>query len=271
MKQKETFPERIAQCTVEPLLGGISIAGLACLHGTNHEAMAEVEFECSQGCGTKLKGPRFFSPLTACDACREKADKQDKWDKAKLYWESICPENLRSTDKEHAGFPKAIYDDLKQYIGQESLLLFGPTGRGKTRVGALLLKRCLVKRNAHVAFMWPEELKSVKDSRDRLAMVHKWGRYDLLMLDDPLSAGAADERIVDFLKDLLDYRMREGRHQIITSQVGSSDLKEAAGKFGNLTRADKERLEAIIRRISETCRTVSFGSAQPVPSDAETF
>lgn len=265
----ETAVRKMAQLTVEPMLGGISIAGLGALADPNHEANKAIEFECSQGCGTKLEGRQFWASMTACDSCREKAERKEKLDRAKTYWEAICPESFRETDKTHAGFPKGQYEATKAFCGEESLLLFGPSGKGKTRLGMLLLKRCLVRFNKHVGVMWPEALKAVKGQRDTMEMMAKWGRYDVLLMDDALLTGAQDERITDFLKDLLDYRMRYKRHQIITSQIGSAEYEEQGEKFGNATKADKQRIEALLRRIKEICRVVPFIGTAPKQGEAD--
>lgn len=260
---------RIGQLTVEPMLGGISIAGLAALIKPDNEANQEIEFECSQGCGTKLVGRQFWTSLTACDACREKADKKEKLDRAKTYWESICPESIRETDTTHAGFPKAQYQATGDFCGTESLLLFGPSGKGKTRLGMVLLKRCLVRFNLHVGVMWPEQLKAVKGARDTLEMLNRWGKYDVLLMDDSLLTGAQDGRITDFLKDLVDYRMRHKRHQIVTSQIGSVEYLDQADKFKEATKADKQLVEALLRRFREICKIVSFVDATPQPGQAD--
>ena len=133
-----------------------------------------------------------------------------------------------------------------------------PSRTGKTRLGVWLLKRCLVRNTAHVGILWPEQLKHVKYAHDRLELVEKWGRYDVLLMDDALLTGAQDERITDWLKDLIDYRIRFKRPIVITSQVGSEDYKEQMDKFDNATKADKARVEALLRRVKEICRVVSF-------------
>lgn len=253
----------IANCTTEPLLGGISIAGLATLKDPAHPANEEVDGLCARGCGTPLRVRRFWAGLTACDACIAKAHKADAYDKAKAYWESICPPSFRDTDKNHEAFPKAQYEATKAYLGEESLLFYGPSGIGKTRLAVLLLKRCLLRRNLHVGILWPERLKSVKGLRDTLELVERWGKYDVLLMDDALLSGAHDERVTDFVKDLLDYRLRYKRTHIITSQIGSTDYKEQADKFDNLTKADEARVDALLRRVKEMSRLIPFAPATP--------
>jgi DNA replication protein DnaC len=89
--------------------------------------------------------------------------------------------------------------------------------------------------------------------------VQRWGKYDVLLLDDPLQ-GASDARVTDALKDLIAYRQDWKRPNIITSQIGGDDYKEQSAKFGKETKADKEVIEALLRRMRETCRVVPFQS-----------
>lgn len=260
---------RIAQLTVEPLLGGISLAGLASLIQPDHEANREIDFECSQGCGSKLRGRQFFAALTCCDDCRAKAEKKDRLERAKIYWESICDEGFRDTDKNHPDFPHSQYEATKGFCGEESLFFIGPSRRGKSRLGMLLLKRCLVRYNLHVGVLWPEELSPVKGARGReiMEMIAKWGKYDVLLMDDSILAGAQDGRVTDFLKQLLDYRMRHKRHQIVTSQIGSAEMIEQADKFKASTKADKQLIEALLCRFREVCRVVSFADITPAQNE----
>lgn len=250
-------------------VGGMSMRQLAYLHqNPKHPLNDLVEVECSQQCGVIIKAHRLFAALTACEACCAKKEKEDQLAKAKTYWESICPPSFTDTNKSHAGFPKAQYEATKSYAGEESLLFFGPTGTGKSRLAMWLLKRCLARHHKHVGVLWPEQLKSVKTSHERLELVQKWGRYDLLLMDDSLLTGAQDERITDFLKDLLDYRMRYNRHQIITSQIGGEEYKAQADKFENITAADLKRVDALLRRLREVCRVVSFAEPKPVQDES---
>jgi hypothetical protein len=260
--------QRLAHCNVEPLLGGVSLISLGELFSKpDHPANARVSFRCSQGCGTWIEGTYFFSTITACDDCRRKADIAEKTERAKTYWEAICPPSFRETSKTHAGFPKAQYAAVSDWLGGDSLFFVGPSGKGKTRLGMMLLRRCLHHNNAHVGVMWPEQLKAVRNDRDVLAWIARWGKYDVLLMDDALIACASDSRCYEAFKDLLDYRMRFKRVNIVTSQIDSGDVKEQLGKFGKDTRADREMVEALLRRLRETCRVVQF--SEPTPAEGE--
>jgi DNA replication protein DnaC len=272
MKDGEKYAERMAFLSVAPALGGISLVALGELHNNpEHEANARCSFPCSQGCGTYIEGTYFFSHLTACDACRDKAEKADKLNKARIYWEAICPAQFRDHTKTHPKFPKAQYELTKAYCGQSSLFFYGPSGSAKTSLAMWLLKRCLVRYNQHVAVLWPEQLKATKQVGTKIVeWVQQWGRYDLLLIDDGLLAAANDSRCTEAFKDLLDYRMRYRRHVIVTSQIGGDDMTEQAGKFGKDTKADKELIAALVRRMRETCEVVSFAQAKPQQGE-ETF
>lgn len=258
--------ERLVNCTIDPLMGGVSIHTLAHLHTHRDDpAMNLVCAPCSQGCGTWLEGPYFFAAITACDACRAKADQAERVERSKVYWEAICPPSFRETKKDHPGFPTEQHLATQHWDGGESLFFKGPTGRGKTRLAIWLLRRCLWAFSQHVGIMWPEQLKAVRNERALLEWIGKWGRYDTLLLDDALMTAASDSRCAEALKDLVDYRQRYKRQNIVTSQIGEEDVAEQMDKFGKSTKADKEMVRALCRRLRETSRVIAFDQPATLP------
>jgi DNA replication protein DnaC len=252
-------------------LGDIEpIAGLASL-ASHAPAFELVDSACSR-CGEPLQCWRAIAGSVACDPCRAAVLADEQSDKHEKYWsqEHLCPpgSTFRDTDPQHAGFPKSQYEATKNYAGEESFFFFGPTGSGKSRLAVHLLKRCLFKFNRFVGILWPEDLKQAKNSFDRRDEIQRWGRFDVLLCDDSLLTGAQDEKMADFLKDLVDYRMRHGRHMIMTSQVGGQDYEEQLSKYAKarsieVTAADKRRVDALLRRLRECCRVVAFTEATP--------
>lgn len=214
--------------------------------------------------------PRFMVPFTACEACCAEWEKNERNELCRKHWERICPVDLRTTDTKHPDFPAAIYKENRSYTGTESLFLFGPTRKGKTRVGMLLLKRALLAGKS-VGIMWPEDLKSkAKSFNDRLRFLHEYAAYDVLLMDDCMLTGAQDEKIADFLKDLVDLMQRHGRHMIITSQIGGAEYMQQAEKWlrpgDKLSTADSDRIDALWSRIRERFRVVPFvQSTEPAP------
>jgi|GEM_PF-3587586 len=263
----------IPHCGVADIneVGGLNMFHLAELHRNPDHPMNEViDGECSQGCGTKLRMSRFWMPKTACDECRAKAIEDAMNDECRKEWERVCPKQLRDTDSNHPGFPKHIYRENIGYDGNSSLFLFGPTGSGKSRCGSLLMKRALMKRKT-VNFLWPEELKAyAKSNNERLKFIREYGSTNVLLMDDALLTGAQDERIADFLKDLIDFMQRHGNQMIITSQIGGEDYEEQANKFGNITKTDRERIDALMRRIRESFKVIPF-VASSAPENKEMF
>jgi len=275
----------ISEVSTGPEVGNLTIAQLAYLNQhPDHPMNAPVWHDCHGRPSKTENGERipcptkerfqcmaYFSEMTVCDGCRSSYEKDMKLDQAKKYWESICPEDYRDTDKKHAGFPAGIYATLKDWNGTESLFLYGPSGSGKTRVGILLLKRRLLQ-GAHVGCLWPEEMKDAAKSHDRLAKLKYFTRYDVLLMDDSLLTGAQDEKIADFLKDCVELAIRQKRTVIFTSQIGGDDYLAQGDKFDNMTKTDSERIKALLRRIRERCRVVPFATATPTSdSQDQTF
>jgi DNA replication protein DnaC len=263
---------QIAVFELPEILGNLRMVDLAHAHqNPKHEFREMVEAECSQGCGKRFQVMKLFSSLTACDECRAREEEKHRIERAKGYWESICPAAYRKTELTHPDFPKAQWEATKDYRGGESLLFFGPSRKGKTRLAMVLLKRCLIHCNMTVAALWEEDIEQAKSSYDRKALIDKWGKYDLLLMDDALLGSAKDDRTTAFLKNLIDYRLRHERHMIITSQIGSDDYKASAEREGKqVKKQDTERIEALLARVKELCRVVSFAEVQP-KADEEAF
>ena len=121
----------------------------------------------------------------------------------------------------------------------------------------LLLKRRLIKGD-HVGILWPEEMKDAAKSHERLNKLRQITRYKVLLMDDSLLTGAQDEKIADFLKDVVEMAIRNKRTLIFTSQIGGDDYLSQGNKFSNQTKTDAERIRALLRRIRERCRVVPF-------------
>lgn len=219
---------------------------------------------CPQG--ARFKCMAYFSEVSACDECRAEYLKLIQEEAQRNHWEANCPEDFRDTSTKHPSFPRDIHKSLADWLAGESLFLYGPSGAGKTRVAILLLKRALLNGYT-IGFLWPEEMKDAAKSLDRLKRIHWFGRHDVLLMDDALLTGAQDEKIADFMKDLIDYMMRHKRVFIVTSQIGGDDYMEQANKFGNLTKTDKERIEALLRRLRDKCRVVPFAKPEPAAGE----
>jgi len=255
-----TEPKLLSSYDIEDL-GGISIAQIQTVPAQSsrfHLLLEKIEIACPKCHAVKYTVGRWLAYQTCCDPCRIKGIEDAMLAKCAAYWEKICPKLFRATDIAHPEFPIDLYRRERHYTGTESLFLCGRSGVGKSRVGAQLLKRALVAGRS-VAFLWPEELKAhAKSFNDRLKLLRHYSSHDVLMMDDALLTGAQDEKIADFVKDLIDMMQRDQKHMIITSQIGGSEYLEQADKYGNMTTADRERIAALLRRIKERFRVVPF-------------
>lgn len=245
--------------TIQPdpdLFHGYQIGGIANLP---EELKQLVCIRC-QHCGKWIHEavPLYMAPHIACNDCADKWEKKNKWDRIAKYWERLVPPALRETDLEHADFPKAIYTAHQSESGNRSMFLYGPTGSCKTRMAVMFIRKALIN-GLHPGILWPADLKHhARSWQDRRQTIEALGKHDVLLMDDALLTGAQDERIADFLKDLIDHMQRHKRHMIITSQIGKTEYEEQADKFKNLTKADKERIEALLRRISDDFTVIPF-------------
>lgn len=208
--------------------------------------------------GARFQCMEYFSSVTICDDCS--AANKDAWAiaDAKKRWESVCPVGYRDTDKKHAGFPRAQYDQLKSWTGQGSLFFYGGTGKGKTRLAMLMVKRALLKGYG-VGVLWPEKIRSLVQGYDS-SFFDTYSDIPVLLMDDSLITACRESKLVDAVKTLLDVRMRGKKTTIFTSQIGTEEEIAGGKEFGDAKAADLERIKAIVRRLRESCTIVSFGT-----------
>lgn len=216
-------------------------------------------------CDTMVECRRIVAPFVACDECIKKHDNEEKRKRYLKRWESICPERFRTTDLNHADFPKAIYAKAKAEDPGKSLFLYGPSGACKTRVAFLLLKQAIL-RDQLVGVLWPERLSSLKTNFETTTF-DRFAEYELLLLDDVLLTACREPRLLDTVKQLIDVRMRHNRPSIITSQIGEEGIKSGK-EFGELKTADIERIDALVRRLRQDCTVISFAKADPQPGQS---
>lgn len=253
-----------------PGIGPLDMHTLAALVA-HPEANEIVTAKCNH-CERTVETRRIVAPVVACDACLEKKTAAARMDRYRKYWEHVCPAAYRTTDLEKIPQGKAAYREAKKLLAPQvdgngeqvispipSFFLFGPTGTGKTRVAFLLLKLCLL-RDQSIGVLWPEQLPRLRNNFDHSAFDRAAG-YDVLLLDDSLLTACREPKLVEVLKQLVDVRMRENRPMIFTSQIGGEGM-ETGKEYGEATQADLQRVEALIRRLRETCKVIPFSGTQ---------
>jgi DNA replication protein DnaC len=251
----------LADCPVD--LFDVPVAHLHALI-TDPYAQQVVDAKCHH-CDTVLQCQRIVAPFLACDECIERHKEAETTERHRKFWEHVCPERFRSTDPKHADFPGAIFADLKKALrdnSNQSFFLYGPTGSCKTRVGMLLLKMQLHWFNRRVGVLWPEKVRTLSQGFETTTFDH-YANYDVLLMDDVLLTSVRESKLMDAVKQLIDVRMRHERPFIITSQIGTEDDLKDGKEFGDAKTADVERIKALLRRLREDCRVVSFAKAEP--------
>ena len=255
---------------IDPLA---SLAAIAADPALRAEAEKIVDGECTQ-CGAALRVPFLTRLVCACDECREKAKEAEATSEHEAIWSrsNLCPPGsiFRATDPNHPSFPKSQYAATKGWFGQETLIFIGPSGTGKTRLAMHLLKRSLFLRDLSVGVLWPEDLKDFARSHDRREKLEVLRKVEVLLLDDPFLTGYVDERVGDFIKDVLDMRARDGKHHILTTQFGGEQYRDAFMAFiqrreSRATSADWARFDALFRRVRDDARTIVFGDVPANP------
>jgi hypothetical protein len=211
-------------------------------------------------CGTVVEGiSKFASGAIHCDECYPVACRKLVMEEYRKRWLRFCPPMYQSTDLESDEFNKAAWAHVKAVPLDKSLVFVGASGQCKTRIMMERLKRCLIAGKP-VDVLWADKLDEIIESRKTAKAMQQYADVPVLGIDDFGTSGSAYESVSKFLKGLIDRRMREGRTTIITTNLRGRDVTQDADKFGNSTKADKERTLAIVRRLrdSSAYRTIDF-------------
>ena len=141
----------------------------------------------------------------------------------------------------------------------ESLFVLGPTGSCKTRIMCEYLKGWHL-RNRDVDIMWSLDLKetaSMSGSR-KFTQIRRYAEVGVLGMDDPFFTAVHDDRVVDMIKETIDMRLRERLPTVITSQLGSREIIQAAHKWAE-RESTTQAIQALLRRLYEVCTPVKLG------------
>lgn len=210
--------------------------------------------QCGEPIGDVLKS---FSGGIACDPCVAKWEEKRRIDLCREFWKSFCPKLYANTDTQHPDFLRVwplvkAHDDLKK-----NLIFCGESGACKTRAMMHRLKLCLLQGRS-VGVMWADDLDDAIESRKVSKFREAMLQPSVLGIDDFLTSGSAFESTTKFLKGLIDLRLRDGKTTILTTNLKARDVESDSNKFNNATKADQQRVHAIIRRLRGEFTTVDF-------------
>lgn len=209
--------------------------------------LVETTNKCSK-CGEPVSGIALFKDGSGCDKCVEEWETNRRLEVIKPFWEEFCPKAYRETDMKHEDFVP-VWSLVKAYGDpKQNLILCGESGTCKTRSMMMRLKQCLFKGHS-VGVLWADVLDEAIESRRQSKLREEVTKPSVLGIDDFLTSGSSLESVTKFLKGVIDIRLRNGKTTIITTNLKARDIEQDAGKFANMTKAEHQRVLAIIRRL----------------------
>jgi DNA replication protein DnaC len=193
-----------------------------------------------------------------CGTCRDTQELRLKSDEAE---QKECKRNailaqipsaFRATVRERLPQPEKMDAALNWQFGSLGLLLFGPTGCGKSRVAWEVAKREVLAGkslkcvNAFELSRYPSLFMA--DATSAGAFADSLVNVDLLMLDDVFKAKPT-ERVEELLFAVIDERGQWEKPCIITLNDTGDTLT---------ARLSADRGPALIRRLRDYCQTINF-------------
>ena len=218
---------------------------------TLHQPAAKVAGLYCPRCG---RSTAVFRAL--CAACGAAAEAERRM-VGQLAFRALCPAEMRDTDfdrlPDKASAEKALAHDFST---GRSLLLRGGTGRGKTRVAWLLVRRAFEAGQTVRVLSTASGYDYAAQFAGGSDEVGRWvGHHlgcDLLLLDDVFKCKLTDS-FESLLFALVDKRCEQRRPLLVTT----NDVGETmAGRMA------ADRGEPLVRRLRDYCDFVVFKTAK---------
>lgn len=143
--------------------------------------------------------------------------------------------------------------------GKNGLFLFGSVAKGKTRTAWQIMKRWIMQGHTYIATTGVELTNKIsqlsgRDMGELTDYTEKLNRTGLLFIDD-FGKGVLTERGLQTLFQVVDSRIANGLPLLITSNYSANDTMDYARSHG----MDTVTVEAIFRRLNDSCQLVDFG------------
>ena len=213
---------------------------------------------CLEDVRLKSDSPFVRALDVTCRECEERQqrrqaeEKQMRLDLAKQTAISRIPKAFQLTVRELLPRPDMLDAVLRWQFGSKGLVLFGPTGLGKSRCAWSVVKREIESGrdvemvDALVLSRYPAMLMADNDEAAKLS--ERLATCELLLLDDPFKVKPT-ERVEELLFLAVDQRMQWERPIIATLNDTGDTL---------LARLSSDRGPALIRRLREACAVLNF-------------
>lgn len=185
---------------------------------------------------------------------RQTAEDEERRRSREQLWPQLYPEAFTDTDRKRIPAQAAFDRVAKWQPSEKGMVLFGPTGRGKTRALWELARSLVVVHGKRVQFVKASVLsRSVIESWNTEACIRAAINADVLMIDD-LGKEPPMDKSESALLEIIDGRSTTRRPTFISTNYVGQPLVE---RF-----RDKQTGEAIVRRIRDFCDPVSFAPVQ---------
>ena len=197
--------------------------------------------------------------VKTCQPCLDKQGDEDRArhkreeeERRQLEWLSLCPKDYLTITQDKLPIPGKLDEILRWEFGPKGLVLFGDTGRGKTRCAwALLAREHASGRTVasldsmaglEYAALYAESAKLVKKWADKLIF------SDILILDDIFKVKLTDS-FEGAVFTLVDQRIQNQRPTFVTSNDTGATLA---------ARMTQDRGNPLLRRLREHCIQINF-------------
>jgi DNA replication protein DnaC len=218
---------------------------------------------CGNAFELPLEFPNTWQYLKNCQACAEEWHQRDRaagmaefrqWKKHQepSEWDKLCPPIFQETEADKLPNQPSYTKSLGVTLSKRSLLLYGKTGKGKSRtLWAILRREWLAGRkvamlDASAGVNYASMCKQGMQKAD--AWVKDCSEVAILGLDDVFKSNLSPGW-ESMLHLIIDQRMLYRRPFILTT----NDTVETL-----LSRMSPDRGPSLIRRLKEFCEVISF-------------
>jgi DNA replication protein DnaC len=193
----------------------------------------------------------IFADHTQCNDCTEiqeaameKERSRERWEaEARERWESTVEEEYRETSVDHPDFPKPLLSECLRWMRGETVMgsdnklflgLIGQSGRCKTRVASVVVKRLIWKRERvtwvnSAKFQWCcQNQFSDSYGREAQQQLRSYSKANVLVFDD-IGSLKSTETVSDNLYSLLEYRTANRLRMIWTSNETLDEILAGKG------------------------------------------
>lgn len=197
-----------------------------------------------------------FSKMALCAECHAKSQSKSEQARVRVLvrdWAAICPLDFRNTKRHLLPSPTTFDKVMGWQFGSKGLLLWGPSGKGKSRSAWEVLKREHLARRTVGAigykFGMEYSHKMSISSTEAFNWIEELLKVDVLLLDDVMKVRLENSGAETALFAIISDRTERQAPMIITTQDTGESLEG---------RMSSDRGKAMIRRLREFCEPIRF-------------